>query len=364
MTLLYWYVVGQRIHGNVPGEKRAEYGVQIFATLSQELVRDHGKGLNASVLCPAPPRALQAISAPDVPCTDGPSEPDALQQGADWGDFNVRACADLDAAAALQQQAPADALWVALPDAAALQALLHWPALSATVLDCALVASLPRPVEGLALLGRGAQDLLPLAAPAAEVARGLRLGVERQRIQHAERGAWTTDVATGLPNHAQLIEHVSHLLALREREPAPMALLAVRIEGFNTVQARLGGESAHVLRRKVAVRLRAGLRASDVVASIAPDSFAVLLAWIDASTDARKVADKLIASLQRPFSLQGEAVAVGVALGVSLCPEDGRDAEELLRRSVALAAAAPAVGRAGYANFSERGAVPAANDEE
>ncbi len=281
-----------------------------------------------------------------------------------WGGFDVRACDDLDAAAVLLQQAPADALWVALPDAAALQALLNWPSLSSTVLDCALVAGLARPEDGLALVRRGVQDLLPLGAPADEVARALRLGVERQQIQRTERGAWTTDVATGLPNHAQLIEHVSHLLALREREPAPMALLVVRVEGFATVQARLGGESAHVLRRKVAVRLRAGLRASDVVASIGHDSFAVLLAWIDAPGDARKVADKLIAALQRPFSLQGEAVAVGVALGISLSPEEGKDAHELLRRSVALAAAAPALGRAGYANFSERGAVPAANDEE
>ncbi len=285
--------------------------------------------------------------------------------GAGWGDFECQAWDSLEAAAqALQQPRAADALWVTLPDAAALHALLHWRALSAALHDCALVASLPQPADGLPLVLRGAQDLLPLDAAAADVARALRLGVERKRLQSAARSGWATDVATGLPNHAQLIEHVSHLLALREREPAPMALLAVRVEGFATVQSRLGGESAHVLRRKVAVRLRAGLRASDVVASIAPDSFGVLLAWIDAPGDARKVADKLLATLQRPFSLQGEAVAVGVALGVSLSPEDGRDATELLRRSMALAAAAPAVGRAGYANFSERGALPAANDEE
>ncbi|WP_157267724.1 GGDEF domain-containing protein [Azohydromonas aeria] len=283
---------------------------------------------------------------------------------AGWGDFDIQSCADLDAAAAALQQAPVDALWITAPDAPAQQALLHWPALSAAVLDAALVASLAQPADGLALLRRGAQDLLPLSAPPAEVARALRLGIERKRLEQAARSAWATDMATGLPNRAQLIEHVSHLLALREREPAPMALLAVRIEGFATVQARLGGESAHVLRRKVAVRLRAQLRASDVVASVGADGFAVLLAWIDAPGDARKVADKLAAALQRPFSLQGEAVAVGVALGISLSPEDGRDAEELLRRSLALAATAPALGRAGYANFSERGAVPAANDEE
>ena len=300
-------------------------------------------------------KSLRVITVA-IPSPQLPAEP--------WGGFSFQPCEDLDAAVAAQQQQPADALWVRLADAAALHGLLHWSALSSVVGECALVASLPQPADGLALVLRGAQDLLPLHAQADEAARALRLAVERQRLQLAARGAFATDVATGLPNREQLIEHVSHLLALREREPAPMALLAVRVEGFATVQARLGGESAHVLRRKVAVRLRAGLRASDVVASIAPDTFAVLLAWIDAPGDARKVADKLLATLQRPFSLQGEAVAVGVALGVSLSPDDGRDAAELLRRSMALAAGAPAVGRAGYANFSERGAQPAANDEE
>ena len=111
-------------------------------------------------------------------------------------------------------------------------------------------------------------------------------------LERAARKAYATDLATGLPNHAQLLEHMTHLLALREREPAPMALLVLRIEGLSTTEAALGAEAANVLRRKVAVRLRAGLRASDVVASIGADAFAVLLAWIDAPADGMRVASQ------------------------------------------------------------------------
>ena len=126
------------------------------------------------------------------------------------------------------------------------------------------------------------------------VDRALRLAVERKRLDRAARKAYATDLSTGLPNHAQLLEHMTHLLALREREPAPMALLVLRIEGLSTAEAALGAEAANVLRRKVAVRLRAGLRASDVVAALGADSFAVLLAWIDTPADGQRVADKLI----------------------------------------------------------------------
>lgn len=198
-----------------------------------------------------------------------------------------------------------------------------------------------------------------LAAPT--FPRRLRIAVERQRVAAT---AYATDLGTGLPHRQQLIEHMSHLLALREREPAPMAVLVLRIEGFETVAARAGRASADVLRRKVAVRLRAGLRASDVVASIGEDGFAVLLAWIDAPGDARGVAAKLERALQQPFRLAGHDAAVAVAIGVSLYPEHGKAADALLGEAQRQALGAAAQGRAGFANRLERGAVAAANDDD
>jgi diguanylate cyclase (GGDEF)-like protein len=156
---------------------------------------------------------------------------------------------------------------------------------------------------------------------------------------------------------------MTHLLALREREPAPMALLVLRIEGLSTTERALGHEAANVLRRKLAVRLRAGLRASDVVASIGNDAFAVLLAWIDAPDDAVRVAGKLALSLQRPLRVASQDQAVAVAVGVSQYPEHGKQADELLRRALGQATGSAAMGRAGFANRVERGGEPAANDE-
>jgi diguanylate cyclase (GGDEF)-like protein len=137
----------------------------------------------------------------------------------------------------------------------------------------------------------------------------------------------------------------------------------LRIEGLSTTEAALGAEAANVLRRKVAVRLRAGLRASDVVASIGADAFAVLLAWIDAPADGMRVASKLAQSLQQTFNVAGQDQAVAVSVGVSQYPEHGNQAEALLRRAIGQATGAAAVGRAGFANRVERGATPAANDE-
>jgi diguanylate cyclase (GGDEF)-like protein len=193
----------------------------------------------------------------------------------------------------------------------------------------------------------------------------VRAAVERQRVRAATRQAFATDVHTGLPHVGQLIEHMSHLLALREREPAPMALLVLRIEGLATTTARLGGEAAGALRRKIAVRLRAGVRGSDVVASVSDDSFAVLLSQIDSPGDADRVGRKLLTALSETFKVGGQDVAVATALGIAATPADGTQPDMLLRRAAGLAASAQAVGRDGYANRMERGAAaPAANDDD
>ena len=218
----------------------------------------------------------------------------------------------------------------------------------------------------LAWLQRGAQDVLghhELAA--ASLPQRIRAAIERKRVERAARKSYATDLATGLPHQQQLIEHMSHLLALREREPSPMALLVLRIEGLSTTQARLGLEAAHVLRRKIAVRLRAGVRASDVVAALGDASFGVLLGSILAPADAERVGAKLLKALLDPFTVAGETLAVSVALGIGQYPQDGAQPDALLRRALGLAAAAAAQGRAGLASVSDAGSrvAQAANDD-
>jgi diguanylate cyclase (GGDEF)-like protein len=218
----------------------------------------------------------------------------------------------------------------------------------------------------LGWLQRGAQDVLdPDELDADSLPQRIRAAIERKRVERDARKSYATDLATGLPHQQQLIEHMSHLLALREREPSPMAVLVLRIEGLATTQARLGLEAAHVLRRKIAVRLRAGVRASDVVAALGDASFAVLLGSLLAPADAERVGAKLLKALLDPFTVAGETLAVSVALGIGQYPQDGAQPDALLRRALGLAASATAQGRAGLASVSDAGGrvAQAANDD-
>jgi len=280
-----------------------------------------------------------------------------------FGDFTVERCADARLLSARLAAKHVDAL---ILDAQA-------QGLSAAMVDslaadlATLVVVPDGPADVLAeWFGRGAQDaLLPSDLTDGSLPRRLRSAIERQRRERESRKAYATDLETGLPHQQQLIEHMSHLLALREREPSPMAVLALRIEGLATTEARLGREASNVLRRRVAVRLRAGVRASDVVASIGDDSFAVLLGALLTADDAQHVGAKLTAALMKPFSIAGSEVTVAAALGIGQYPQDGTQPDVLLRRAVGLAGAAQAQGRTGFANFVEAGgqAADAANDD-
>jgi diguanylate cyclase (GGDEF)-like protein len=269
------------------------------------------------------------------------------------------------AADGLQEAPRHDAVLLTADTQAALAALAALPALPQAAFDSAVVVQSAAADEALeADLLRLGVEAVVAAGDASTLARALRHAVLRKQVERAARHAYATDLATGLPHQAQLLEHMTQLLALREREPAPMVLLVLRVEGYASAAARLGGESANILRRKVAVRLRSGLRASDVVAAIGPDAFGVLLGHVEARGDGERVAVKLAGLLQQPFTVAGQPCSVAASVGLALYPEHGKDANALLQRASAQAGSVATLGRAGFAVGTERAAGGgAANDE-
>ena len=290
--------------------------------------------------------------------------PEAAAQafaGSPFGPFELQRCADATEAITNAQRAGTDALLIAVNPADALHDDIARVAADVATLVVVPVADREAAIAWWQL---GVQEvLLPKALADAGLPSRVRAAIERKRHEREARKAYATDLETGLPHQQQLIEHMSHLIALRERQPSPMALLVLRVEGLATTRVRLGESAAHVLRRKIAVRLRAGVRASDVVAALADDCFAILLGAMLASADASKVGAKLQAAMLEPFQIAGTDVAVATALGIGQYPDDGGQPDALLRRAVGLAASAPAQGRAGHANVVEGGVAGAANDE-
>jgi len=151
---------------------------------------------------------------------------------------------------------------------------------------------------------------------------------ERKRAEEELRHQARYDALTDLPNRAFLHERIAAALG----DALPLALLLLDLDHFKEVNDTFGHERGDALLREVADRLRAALRVGDMVARLGGDEFAVLLPGADAA-GAAGVAATIRAALDTPLYVEGQALQVGVSVGIALGPAHGADGPTLLRRA-------------------------------
>ena len=173
----------------------------------------------------------------------------------------------------------------------------------------------------------GALLLLALV-PAALIAESI---VRRRHYRETLWLAANFDQLTGLANRTLFREKLNQTIAEAKRYEREFALLFIDLDGFKAVNDAWGHAAGDLLLQKVARRLRACLRQSDMVARMGGDEFTVILPEIFSRLDVEKVARKVIAALSRPFALKGGTAVVGASVGAALYPAGGSDGDSLLR---------------------------------
>lgn len=153
------------------------------------------------------------------------------------------------------------------------------------------------------------------------------------------------DPLTGLPNRALLFERLTQELAYAERYNITVALLYLDLDLFKQVNDVFGHGVGDELLRQVAERLLGCVRRTDTVSRLGGDEFAVLLTGFDHQTFPEELATKIIKRLSEPFVLNQETVNVSTSIGISLFPEDGQDAESLVKHADTAMYQAKAQGR-------------------
>jgi diguanylate cyclase (GGDEF)-like protein/PAS domain S-box-containing protein len=136
---------------------------------------------------------------------------------------------------------------------------------------------------------------------------------------------------TGLPNRTLFGRLVDQALMVAQRNESTGCVLYLDLNRFKLINGTLGRKVGDDLLRQVAERLRNTLRDEDVVAHLSGDEFAVGLFDIRQHFEATTVAQKLQAALEAPFLVQGHDLRVGASIGIAVYPQDGQDAETLLR---------------------------------
>ena len=153
------------------------------------------------------------------------------------------------------------------------------------------------------------------------------------------------DSLTGLPNRLLFRDRLVNSLAAAKRNRVGVALMYLDVDHFKLVNDGLGHSFGDLLLADVARRLYDSLRASDTISRIGGDEFSILLPEISGTEAVAGVARKVLESLSKPFRVEGHELFVTASVGISCYPNDGDDAETLLKCADAAMYRAKELGR-------------------
>jgi diguanylate cyclase (GGDEF)-like protein/PAS domain S-box-containing protein len=159
------------------------------------------------------------------------------------------------------------------------------------------------------------------------------------------------DGLTDLPNRVLLDDRLTQAIAAARRHGHRLAVLFLDLDGFKQVNDSRGHVAGDLVLQSVAQRLVACVRSSDTVSRQGGDEFVVLLPEITHADDAAVSAQKIVASLASPHTVERDQLDLTVTIGISIYPDDGQDADTLVRCADAAMYGAKACGRNTYRFF-------------
>jgi diguanylate cyclase (GGDEF)-like protein/PAS domain S-box-containing protein len=151
---------------------------------------------------------------------------------------------------------------------------------------------------------------------------------EKQLIHTA-----THDPLTGLTNRLVFYDRIAVELARARRNQTKLALIYIDLDKFKYINDTLGHSCGDQLLRAVAERLENLLRETDTLARMGGDEFMYILPEVESSEDVDRIADKVLDAIRKPFLLDGQLQSITASSGIAIYPNDGKDAETLMKNA-------------------------------
>jgi diguanylate cyclase (GGDEF)-like protein/PAS domain S-box-containing protein len=141
------------------------------------------------------------------------------------------------------------------------------------------------------------------------------------------------DYLTGLPNRLLLNDRLSQAISAAGRDQRNLAVLFLDLDRFKHVNDSLGHAAGDALLLSIAARLIASVRSSDTVSRLSGDEFVILLASIARSEDTMLSVQKILAAVGKPHRVSDQDLEVSLSAGIAIYPDDGADAETLIKNA-------------------------------
>ena len=141
------------------------------------------------------------------------------------------------------------------------------------------------------------------------------------------------DALTSLPNRVLLADRLKQALARSHRVGNSLAVLYIDLDGFKSVNDNYGHDLGDQLLVTVANRWTDALREGDTLARIGGDEFIVILVDLEQSEDYQAILQRLLDAAAAPVTVNQNLLRVSASIGVTLYPQDGSDADQLMRHA-------------------------------
>lgn len=141
------------------------------------------------------------------------------------------------------------------------------------------------------------------------------------------------DNLTSLPNRVLFYDRLKQALSQARRNEWVTAVMFLDLDRFKNVNDTLGHGAGDLLLRQVSERLAGCVRSGDTVGRLSGDEFSIVLSNLSGPDDASLVAQKIMATLGKPFNLYGKEVFVSASIGITLFPADTLDQDTLIQNA-------------------------------
>ncbi len=175
---------------------------------------------------------------------------------------------------------------------------------------------------------------------------------ERKRAEERISFQAYHDLLTQLPNRALFKDRLSVALTQAHRSGRLVAVLFIDLDRFKLINDSLGHAEGDELLKGVAGRLQSCVRRSDTLARLGGDEFTILLPDLSDPQDAALISQKVIDELRRPLTVGGQEVRATASIGIALYPNDGSEAESLVKHADIAMYHVKTAGKNDYAFFS------------
>jgi diguanylate cyclase (GGDEF)-like protein/PAS domain S-box-containing protein len=153
-----------------------------------------------------------------------------------------------------------------------------------------------------------------------------------QRKKHEEELTFNAshDVLTGLPNRALFNDRLKQAVARAPRHDKKLAVIYLDVDRFKSFNDTLGHHGGDLILKTVAEKLVSCKREGDTVARLAGDEFAIICLDMGSKEDVIAIVNRMVDCLREPLNINGKTVQATASIGISLFPDDGMAAGELL----------------------------------